>query len=127
MKTIAIAGNVGKDAESKSANGNDFCSFSVAVDDGWGDNKSTMWFDVTRWGKGAQGLAKVLVKGSRVAVSGELTTREHNGKTYLQVRADKVSILSTPQSGNQRRQAGAGSDDWGSGSDSWGDDDQIPF
>lgn len=124
MKTIAIAGNVGKDAECKNASGNDFCSFSVAVDDGWGDSKSTMWFDVTRWGKGAQGLAKVLVKGSRVAVSGELTTREHNGKTYLQVRADKVSILSTPQGGNQRRQAGAGSDDWGRGGD---DDSEIPF
>lgn len=97
MKTITIAGNTGKDAEHKTTNASELCSFSVAVDDGWGDDKTTMWFDVTRWGKGADGLARTLRKGSKVAVSGELSTREHNGKTYLQVRADKVTILSTPK------------------------------
>lgn len=97
MQRIFIAGTTGKDAEHKTTQGGtDLCSFSVAVNSGYGDNKVTTWFDVTKWGKGAEGLARILRKGSKVAVAGELGTREHNGKTYLQVRADDVTIQGTP-------------------------------
>lgn len=105
MKTICAAGVLGRDAEHRQTQqGDNICNFSIAVDDGFGDRKTTIWFDVTRWGKGAEGLSRVLVKGSRVAVSGDLSTREHNGKTYLQIRADKVTILSTPQGGQKREE-----------------------
>jgi single-strand DNA-binding protein len=124
MKTITIAGNTGKDAEHKSTQaGQELCSFSVAVDDGFGDNKTTMWFDVTRWGKGADGLARVLRKGSKVAVSGELSTRVHDGKTYLQVRADKVTILSTPKGEDSRSEMRREIDD----APEYDDANQIPF
>lgn len=130
MKVISIAGTCGKDAETRTTQkGDAMCNFSVAVDDGWGESKTTMWFDVTRWGKNAAGLAKILTKGTKVAVSGELTTREHNGKTYMQIRADSV----TPQGSKQRepdgsrgssQQSRGGYDDGG-----YNDDpaDSIPF
>lgn len=123
MKVIAIAGTCGKDAETRTTQkGDDVCSFSVAVNDGWGENKSTMWFDVTRWGKNAAGLSKILTKGTKVAVSGELTTREHNGKTYLQIRADSVTPQGGKQGGDGSRGAPTGNkpieDDWGS---------EVPF
>jgi single-strand DNA-binding protein len=109
MKMITIAGNLGRDAEFKTPqNGDGFCSFSVAVDDGYGDNKSTLWFDVTRWGKGAEGLARTLRKGSKVCVSGDLSTRVHDGKTYLQIRADRVTIMQTPKSDNADQSGSAG-------------------
>ncbi len=129
MKTIMIAGNTGKDAEFKTTQSSEFCSFSVAVDDGYGENKTTMWFDVTRWGKGADGLARILRKGSKVAVAGELSTREHNGKTYMQVRADRVTILSTPKGeGEQSRTSGGGGDGWtGQAPADDLDGDSIPF
>lgn len=139
MKVISIAGAVGRDAELRQVSGSDVCQFSVAVDDGFGENKKTVWFDVSRWGKGASGLANVLVKGSRVAVSGELSTLEKDVRTYLKVRADKVTILSTPQGGrdnqrgNQERQQRGGGSDWGQSKSNggWGDDDldadQVPF
>lgn len=102
MLIVTLAGNIGKDAQFKQTqSGTDICSFGVGVTVGYGDNKSTVWVDVTKWGKGAQGLANILRKGSRVTVSGELSTREHNGKTYLQCRADHVTIMGTPQA--QRR------------------------
>jgi single-strand DNA-binding protein len=92
------AGNTGKDAEYKTTQGGqELCSFSVAAEVGYGDSKQTIWVDVTRWGKGAQGLANLLRKGSRVTAVGELSTREHNGKTYMQMRADQVAIQGTPQ------------------------------
>lgn len=94
MLNLSLAGNLGRDAEYKQTqSGQELCSFSVGVSIGYGENKQTVWVDVTKWGKGAQGLSNILRKGSKVAVSGELSTREHNGKTYLQCRADNVTIL----------------------------------
>ena len=93
MLIVTIAGALGRDAEYKTTQGGkSFCSFPVAASVGYGDNKTTIWVDVTRWGEGAQGLSRHLLKGSKVTVTGELSTREHNGKTYLQCRADHVAL-----------------------------------
>lgn len=98
MLNLTVAGRLGRDAEHKTTQGGtDLCSFSVAADIGFGDNKTTVWVDVTKWGKGAEGLARILRKGSSVAATGEMSLREHNGKTYVQLRADNVTILGTPQ------------------------------
>ena len=71
MLHLSLAGNLGRDAEHKTTqSGQDLCSFAVAVNVGFGENKSTVWVDVTRWGKGAEGLARILRKGSKVAVIG---------------------------------------------------------
>ncbi len=129
MLNLSLAGNLGRDAEHKTTQGGqELCSFAVAVNVGFGENKTTVWVDVTRWGKGAEGLARILRKGSKVAVCGELSTREHNGKTYLQCRADNVTVQGTPDGGERREQA-APANQGGSG---WGQnapdlDDHIPF
>lgn len=101
MQIATIAGNLGRDAEFKTTNdGTGYAKFSVAVSTGWGDRKATTWWDVTRWGKGAEGLAKILTKGAKVAVAGEVSTREHDGKTYLQIRADHVTIQGDAKQGD---------------------------
>lgn len=93
MQIVNIAGTIGKDAVAKTTQGGtQLCSFSVAVNTGYGDNKQTTWWDVTKWGKGTDKLAEMLVKGTKVSVSGEVGTREHEGKTYLQIRADYVTL-----------------------------------
>lgn len=105
MKTITIAGGIGRDAETKQAGNSKVTRFSVAVDDGWGDKKRTIWFDCDLWGDRGEKLAGMLTKGTKVAVSGDLSTREHNGKTYLTVRADNVTLMSgKPQGERQERQ-----------------------
>lgn len=101
MQIATIAGNLGKDAVFKSTqDGTPLCSFSVGVSTGWGDRKQTTWWDITKWGKGADKLAEMLLKGVKVTVSGEVSTREYDGKTYLQIRADHVMI----QGARQERQ-----------------------
>lgn len=103
MIITTCAGNVGKDAEHKTTQGGtEFCRFSLAGTVGYGDNKQTLWFDVTKWGKGSEGLSRILLKGTKVTVSGELSQREHEGKTYLQIRADHIALQG-------ERQAGGGS------------------
>lgn len=93
MKNIVIAGRVGKDAEARrTPEGKPVLNFSVAVDDGYGQNKSTMWFDVSVWGKRGESLANVVRKGMNVTVIGEFKTREHAGKTYLSVDATDIEL-----------------------------------
>lgn len=94
MLNLSLAGNVGRDAAYKQTqNGQELCSFPVAVNVGFGDSKATVWVDVTKWGKGARGLSGLLMKGSKVAVTGQMSTREHDGKTYIQCNASDVTIL----------------------------------
>ena len=93
MLKVFLTGRVGKDAEHRTMqNGTDICSFPVACDVGFGDNKSTVWIDVAKFGKGAKGLSGFVRKGDPITVTGDLTTREHDGKTYLNCRADEVAF-----------------------------------
>ncbi|MDZ7824664.1 MAG: single-stranded DNA-binding protein [Ahrensia sp.] len=94
MKTITIAGNIGKDAEiRKTQNGDAVTSWSVAVEDRKGQEKQTIWFDCSLWGNRGEALAQYLTKGSKVSVSGEFSAREHEGRTYLTVSVDRVTLL----------------------------------
>lgn len=101
MKTVTIAGNIGKDATTRSTQqGDKVTSWSVAVEERQGQDKRILWFDVSLWGKRGEALAQYLTKGTKVAVSGELSTREHDGKTYLTIRADQVTLMG----GGERRE-----------------------
>jgi single-strand DNA-binding protein len=90
MKNISIAGRATKDCEVKQNQDRSFASFSVAVDDGYGENKGVMYFDVTYH---REKVAEFITKGTGVAVTGELKQREYNGKTYLSIRASLLSIM----------------------------------
>lgn len=93
MKTICLAGTIGKDAVlRRTQNGEPVLGFSMAVDDGYGENKSTMWFDINLWGKRGQSLEPHLKKGVRVTVAGELGARQHEAKTYFTCRASDITI-----------------------------------
>lgn len=99
MLKVIIAGRLGKNAEHRTTQGGtDVCSFSVATDVGWGENKHTVWVDVAKFGKGAEGLTRYLTKGTSVTVVGDLSTREHEGKTYLNCRADDISLQGSGKS-----------------------------
>ena len=98
MKSITIAGNIGKDAATRNAGGTPVTGWSVAVEERNGQDKRTLWFDCSLWGTRGEKLAQYLSKGTRVAVSGDLSTREHEGKTYLTIRAEQVTLLGGGQS-----------------------------
>lgn len=94
MNVLTLTGNLGRDCRVGSAGGTSVCNFAVAMTAGYGDNKQTLWVDCAVWGKQAEGrLPEFLLKGQQVAVSGELSTREHEGKTYLQLRCNSVDLI----------------------------------
>jgi single-strand DNA-binding protein len=103
MKTITIAGNIGKDAETRTTQGGEtVTSFNVAVEDRTGKEKATMWFRCSLWGKRGPALAPYLTKGGKVCVAGDLSAREHEGKTYLEIRADQVTLMGGKPDGDRR-------------------------
>lgn len=114
MQRIIITGNLGRDPEIRSTQGGDqVCSLSVGVKQGWGDRASSNWFRCSVWGKRAQTVNDNLRKGQKVTVIGELTIGEYNGKPQYDVRVDDVDWQ--PSGDRQQR-----SDDRGGGGGGFG-------
>ena len=133
MQQLIIAGGIGRDAEIRSTgNGDKVANFSVAVDNGKdksGNKRETTWFDCSLWGKRGEGLGPYLTKGTRVAVTGRPTAREHNGKVYLGVNVDQITLLGGGQSGGSQG-GGYNQDPQGGGHQRPNNDDlddEIPF
>ena len=103
LSRITIIGRLGKDPEIKQTkSGSNMCSMSVAVDSGFGNNKTTTWYRVSAFGKNAEGSAKYLKKGSLICASGDLAVNEFEGKDgstklSLNITADKIVFLSGRQ------------------------------
>jgi single-strand DNA-binding protein len=82
--------------------------FTLAIDEGYGENKRTDFPTIIVWGKTAETIGNNLHKGSKVAVNGKITTSsyEKNGqKVYTtEVTADMyggVEFLDKKQGGSQ--------------------------
>ena len=72
------SGRLTKDPNVKyTQNGKAVCNFTLAVDDGWGEQKKTYFIPVTCWEKLAEAGGNNLVKGQKVTVSGKLTQRTY--------------------------------------------------
>lgn len=135
MKFVTIAGNLGKDAVLRRTQGGDpILGFSVAVEERTGQDKRTIWFDVSIFGKRGETLAQYLTKGTKVCVAGDLSTREHEGKTYLTVRASEVTLMGGGEQREEQRggmsskaQAADRAQRPTGGAPAGGLDDDIPF
>jgi single-strand DNA-binding protein len=142
LKNITIAGNIGQGAVTRDAGQSKVTGWTVAVDDGWGDKKTTIWFDCNWWGQRGEKVAQYIQKGGKITVAGELSKREHDGKTYLTVNVTDVTLQSKADGGGQSSDQGGygsgGQSDGGYGNQSQADkdnakygapieDDEIPF
>lgn len=133
MISITITGRIGKDAETRAAGKDTVTSFSVAADQRKGSEKTTSWFDCSVWSKRGSALQPYLKKGQSVTVIGELTQREHNGKTYLGIRVEHIELQgggkggATSNSGGNSRSNDLPSDEPASGFGGNDGSDDIPF
>ena len=106
MNNFNFTGNLGNDCRAGEAGQTPVVNFSVAVKSGYGQNEQTIWVDCALFGNRATALAPYLTKGQTVAVSGELGTREHNGKTYITCKVNDVTLVGgMPQQQGQQQQA----------------------
>lgn len=99
LNVMVLSGRLGKDPELRSTNsGKSVCVFTLAVDRGYGDKKKTIWVNVEAWNKTAEAIARMVTKGKRVEVTGELdedqwTDQSGQKKSRFKVVANKVDII----------------------------------
>lgn len=104
---IVVLGRLGKDAERGNAGNTPMLKFSVGDTVGYGDKKSTNWWNCVLFGKQAEGaLATHLVKGTQVQIIGEIKSREYEGKTYYDLNVSRVELVGgKPEQQPQQQQA----------------------
>lgn len=102
-KTIAV-GRLTRDPELKTFGENTVCRFTIAVDDGFGDKKTTDFVNCSAWGKTGESIQKFNKKGSILMVEGKFKSSKKDDKTYWELRADQVKFLS---SNNENQQSNA--------------------
>ena len=107
MNQVSIIGRLGADPELKyTPNGKAVVRMSVAVNDRYGQNEKVYWLPVICWNGLAETVNTYLHKGSKMAVTGRLTTRSYeadNGnRTITEIIANTVDFLDpkpAPQEG----------------------------
>lgn len=133
MQFITIAGNIGKDAETRQTQSGSVTSFSVAVSAG--RDSETTWYRCSLWGQRGEKLAGYLTKGNKVTVAGTLQAGLYDGKLDMKVNVSEVALQGGNQAGQSapqqgRQQSGQGSRGSAApGAQRFDDDldDDVPF
>lgn len=99
MNIFNFTCRIGKDCESRyTPAGDAITNFTAAVNSGYGDKAVTTWVNCSMFGKRGEAVAPYLLKGTQVAISGELTNREYtdkdgNKRYSLDVRVNDLTLL----------------------------------
>jgi single-strand DNA-binding protein len=91
MKRLKIIGNIGKEVVMKyTPAGKAVTEFSVACNEGKGDNKTTEWIKVVAWEKSAEILNEYAKPGSKIYLYGECKIETWKDKSSGDLRAQMV-------------------------------------
>lgn len=95
MHKTTFIGRLGKDVSMRyQPDGKPVASFPVAVNDGSGDKKTTIWYRVSVWDKLAENCNQYLHKGSKVYVEGRLIADKATGSPRLWKKDDGTQGVS---------------------------------
>ena len=141
LNVVAIMGRMASDAQLRTTqSGQNVASFRVAVDRGRKDangQNQTDWLDVVAWDKTADFVSRYFGKGSMIAVTGRLQSRNYqdkngNNRTAIEIVANQVSFCGEkkqdtksfrPANENALNFAQGGNDDFAPVDDA----DDLPF
>lgn len=106
MNSITFDGRLAADAELRyTPSGEAVLSFRVASDIGFGDKKTTNWFQCQVWGKRGETLQQYLQKGQQVTVYGQLTLREWQDKEGAKKLSPDVRVNEISLQGGKREES----------------------
>lgn len=109
MNSITFDGRLAADAELRyTPSGEPVLSFRVASDIGYGDKKTTNWFQCQIWGKRGESLKQYLAKGQQVTVYGQLTLREWQDKEGIKRLSPDVRVTELTLQGGKQEGSGQG-------------------
>ena len=104
MNKVILCGNLTKDMDVKIIKGKTKKSddtivgrFTLAVNEGYGENKKTTFIPVTIFNKTVENLEEYLIKGTKVNIVGRLDIQnvetEEGYKTYVSVISNEIQLL----------------------------------
>ena len=104
MNKVILCGNLTKDMDVKIYKGKTKKSddtivgrFTLAVNEGYGENKKATFIPVTIFNKTVENLEEYLIKGTKVNVVGRLDINnietEEGYKTYVSVISNEIQLL----------------------------------
>ena len=108
MNKVILCGNLVKDMDVKVIKGKTKKAddvlvgrFTLAVNEGYGENKKATFIPVTIFNKTVENLEEYLIKGTKVNVVGRLdinnTETEEGYKTYVSVVSNEIQLLKVAQ------------------------------
>lgn len=136
LNSVVMIGRLTADTELKTTQtGVSVCSFCLAVENGYGDNKTTSFIDCVTWRKTAEFVSKYFAKGQRLLVQGQLQTRtwkdnEGKNRKTVEVVVGKVDFVDSKKDaeGQARKHGGAiVSPEYDEFSDFNEDEGDLPF
>ena len=122
MNKFIVTGNITKDAELRyTANDKAYSKFSIANNEGYGDNKKTNFFNCTLWGKSAENLNRFLTKGQKVLITGKVEINDYKDKEGVERKIIDINVDSfggVELLGNKAQQESGTNNDTSNNSDS---------
>jgi single-strand DNA-binding protein len=96
---VVLTGRLVANPEIKTTpSGKSVCSFTIAVDRGYGDNKETDFITCVAWEKTAEFISKYFNKGSEIGIEGSIQTRKWtdkngNNRTAFEIRVSNTQFI----------------------------------
>lgn len=99
MDTIIETGRLTADPVKRTtSSGKELADFTIAVDRGWGENKSAVFIRCTAWEAKAAPILQYLHRGDMVNVSGKASATAYIGKdgkahASLEIKIEQIDFL----------------------------------
>lgn len=94
MNKVTLVGRLGQDPEHQTSKaGKSFVKFSIATNDGYGENKKANWHNCTAFGKAADIINQYVSKGSEIAIGGTVDYNTHNDKIYTTILVNDFTFI----------------------------------
>jgi single-strand DNA-binding protein len=131
LNRVQLLGNLGADPELRQTQAGAVLKLRLATSETYLDKdkqkqERTEWHSVVLWGKRAEGLARILAKGSRLLVEGGLRTSSYEAEGQKRYRTEVVASNILLQGGGPPR-AAAPAAPASAGPPAEVEDDGIPF
>ena len=126
MNNLSAIGNISANAEVKyPEKGDPLLKFDFALNSGFGKNQKTSWLRCTLFGKRAETLAPMLLKGTKIGITGELSLNKWVNKeglecASLECNVRDITLLGKPTGSTQ-------SQDNKPNDNNFDDSENIPF
>lgn len=125
MNKVFLVGNLARDPEIRyTAAGKAVASFSIAVNEGYGENQKATFIPIVAWDKLAEICGNNLSKGRKILVEGRMQVRNYEGKDGMKRYVTEVIAQNVEFMDSKKQEPKT--DQWGMGNEV-PEDESIPF